>query len=66
MDEREQSQQHSPVALSTLAQQFGDVPNLWPVPNLINRRIHFNEGQFAGKLIRAQLRELQAPEMGRK
>ncbi|KAJ7026564.1 velvet factor-domain-containing protein [Mycena alexandri] len=34
--------------------------------SLVNRPIHFTEGQFAGKTIRAKLEELQAAAFGRK
>lgn len=35
-------------------------------PVLINRRIYFSSGQFAGQIIRYELKEIQKASLGRK
>lgn len=53
------------------SQQTGEPHHRYPVSqqqtaSLVGRPIHFTEGQFAGKTIRAKLQELQAAAFGRK
>ncbi|KAJ7662132.1 velvet factor-domain-containing protein [Mycena polygramma] len=54
------------------SQQTGDDQHRYPVSHhqsgasLVNRPIHFTDGQFTGKTIRAKLQELQAAAFGRK
>ncbi|KAJ7177840.1 velvet factor-domain-containing protein [Mycena filopes] len=49
------------------SQQTGELHHRYQqTGSLVNRPIHFTEGQFAGKTIRAKLEELQAAAFGRK
>ncbi|KAJ6552875.1 velvet factor-domain-containing protein [Mycena capillaripes] len=59
-----------PLIYQAPFQQSGDLYSQYPAhilgTGLIGRTIHFTQGQFAGKTIRATLQELQAPVVGRK
>ncbi|KAJ7726899.1 velvet factor-domain-containing protein [Mycena metata] len=61
----------SSLMISPPSQQNGEPHHRFAPPpqrtgSLVNKPIHFTEGQFAGKTIRAKLEEIQAASFGRK